>query len=197
MIMVNMVSVLIGIICIVMMTIIRCKTPRFHDIFHQNSEIRMIIRPSLVAILYIIVTLSINGVLPTQEIQDINQLFVFWAFATLSVWVVYTTTMNVVKRNNEWLELPTDDDDNNMMEKSVYHTATRSLAMEQEMSPSPNTFSTPAIVNQASESKLKVISPPETDVDVVHQTQIIIKKEDILNGNRGFEMLIFHAAQVR
>ena len=199
-ILVNMVSVLIGLICIIMMTIIRFKVPKFHDIFHQNSEIRMIIRPSLVAISYIIITLGINGILPTQEAKDINQLFVFWAFATLSVWVVYTTTMNVVKRNHYWLELPTDDDENNIMEQSAYNVAARSLAMEQEMSPSPQTLSTPAMVNQPSDSVPNVTSPPETIANQTHiriPSQRIMRKEDILNCDHGFEMLIFHAAQVR
>ena len=106
------------------MTIIRCKTPPFYDVFEHRTEMVLITRPCLIAIFYIVAALAIRGIL-TAEMQPINQLIVHWVTATLSAWIVYVTTIDVVKRNTHWLELQDDEENNQNM---VYQMAQRSLA---------------------------------------------------------------------
>ena len=91
-----MVSLLVDLSCIVTVVIIRCKTPEFHDIFHQRQEIIMLIRPSVVAVIYIITFLGTRDLWPSEDAKAINDLIIYLAFASLSTWIVCTTTLGAV-----------------------------------------------------------------------------------------------------
>ena len=101
----NMTGLLVDLICIVAVVIIRCKTPEFHDIFYQRHEIIMLIRPSVVAVTYIIAFLGTRELWPSEGAKAINDLFIYLVFASLSAWIVYTTTLGVIRKNKGWFKL--------------------------------------------------------------------------------------------
>ena len=166
----NMVSLLVDLSCIVAVVIIRCKTPEFHDIFHQRHEIIMLIRPSVVAVIYIITFLGTRDLWPSEGAKAINDLFIYLVFASLSAWIVFASTLLVIRRNRAWFKL-TPFQLSHSSSLDVFHTANEVAGVYGD----------------------EVL---EVDGDRIREKMDAMKMRALLKEENGFESFMLNLAQV-
>lgn len=173
----------------IVMIIVRLKTPKFNDIFHQRDELRRIIFGTLIAIILKLGTYNVHGFLVTNY-PDLHQLdhviYVSeaWLFSTLSVFIVYTLTTWVIHQNQEWLFANSLEDIKSP--RSILSNNDRDL---------------PTLDSQCGSNNLELYAKAAMSLDRNKAEQYrreasTITVNDVLAMKGGFEALLFHFAQV-
>eukprot|EP01083_Nonionella_stella_P205858 749257_1 len=173
----NWVGIANALISIAAMIMIRMRTPKFHDMFHQREELRRII---LFASICMALKISLHGVHFVSTNQLLSQVLYIseaWVFSTLSVWIVYTCTIWVIRKNKVWLK-------SNI-------TIEAPLAVQ-----TPDPTSDSSVNYKMYENARKNLDRQAAVVTNSNPERGVFQSCDrMLSTEKGFESMIFHLAQ--
>ena len=79
-----------------MLTYFRCKTPKFEDKFNIRDQIRLILYPGIILILFLLVNITLNEIIINKFMLDVLHMLNLFIFSTFASWVICINTLWVI-----------------------------------------------------------------------------------------------------